>query len=157
MARSRTDGRLIDAASRFEARRARADADRVASPGAAPGPADESAPTSVRRILGERPDGAVDLAAWRAQWRPILRLDFAMLHDDGPADEGSLHVFHDSRSSSLELLSMGPAGSVRHVLSPADAMRLLVALNAAYGFDPRGPDGRPLSDHDDDGPGPMTA
>lgn len=156
MARSRTGGRLIDAASRFEARRAQADADRGTVPLVASGPADASPPGSVRRLLGERPDGTVDLAAWRAQWRPLLRLDFAMLHDDGPGDEGSLHVFHDSRSSSLELLSRGPTGSVRHVLDPTAAMRLLVALNAAYGFDPRGPDGRPLSDNDD-GPGPMTA
>lgn len=148
---------MIDAASRFEARRGQADAQRaVSSQAEEPRTTDVGPPTSGPRLLGERPDGAIDLAAWRAQWRPVLRLDFTMLHDDGPQDEGSLHVFHDSRSSSLELLSRGPEGSVRHVLDPARAMRLLVALNAVYGFDPKGPDGRPLSDHDD-GPGPMTA
>lgn len=77
---------------------------------------------------------------------------------DVPGDEGSMHVFHDPRSSSLELMVRGTDASVRHVLSPVQAMRLLVALNAAYGFDPKGPDGRPLSDHEDDpGMGPMTA
>lgn len=157
MARPRAGGRLIDAASRFEARRVQADTQRaVSSQAEEPRPADVGSPTSRPKLLGERPDGAIDLTAWRAQWRPLLRLDFTMLHDDGPQDEGSLHVFYDSRSSSLELLSRGPEGTVRHVLDPARAMRLLVALNAAYGFDPKGPDGRSISDHDD-GPGPMMA
>ena len=159
MARAHTGRRFIDAAERFRARREQADAARAAQ---APIPAEqeqEAAPASGPRLLGQRPDGTVELAAWRAQWRPIFKADFTMDLDGTSEDEGSLHVFHDPRSSSLELMVRGTDASVRHVLSPVQAMRLLVALNAAYGFDPKGPDGRPLSDYEDDdsGMGPMTA
>ena len=159
MARAHTGRRFIDAAERFRARREQADAARAAQASIPAVPDEEAAPTSGPRLLGQRPDGTVELAAWRAQWRPIFKADFTMDLDGTSEDEGSLHVFHDPRSSSLELMVRGTDASVRHVLSPVQAMRLLVALNAAYGFDPKGPDGRPLSDHDDDDPGmgPMTA
>lgn len=153
MRRHRSGGRVIDASTRFRP------AQLSPSEQASPSDSDEAqSPQSGPRVLGQRADGTIELAAWRAQWRSIFKADFAMEHADGPADEGSLHIFHDPRSSSLEFMARAQDASVRHVLSPVQVMRLLVALNAAYGFDPKGPDGRPISDHEDDsGPGPMTA
>lgn len=165
-------GQLIDAAARFLQRR---DGRHVEECGEAPlltpvpsmstaVPHDnvvEHAPASRRQTLGERLDGTIDLAAWRARWVPIFQADFHTGRDglDPVSDEdGSLNVFHDKRSNALEFFAMDADGvSVRHILTPSVAMRLLIAINSAYGFDPKGPDGRSLADVEDDGPGPMTA
>lgn len=167
MATKTKGGQLIDAAARFLQRRAGRNIEEPGeAPLTAPAPAttqdDEPAPASRRRILGERPDGAIDLATWRARWAPIFKVDFHTGRDGRDPDSeenGSLHIFHDKRSNALEYFALGADGtSVRHVLPPTLAMRLLTAINAAYGFDPKGPDGRSLTDHEDDeGPGPMTA
>ena len=120
---------------------------------APPAPEDHDAPPrSGRRTLGERPDGTIDLAAWRAKWRPVFTKEFALdLGHGRTAPEGSLRFFHDPRSNSLEFLAQGHDGTtVRHVLPPVDAMGLLLALNSAYGFDPEGPGGRKLSEWETD-------
>lgn len=126
-----------------------------------PAPEDHPAPDSRPRILGERPDGTIDLAAWRARWRPIFTAEFSMDMGQGQSvSEGSLRFFHDPRSNALEFLAQDHEGhTTRHVLPPFDAMRLVIALNGAYGFDPEGPGGRRLSEWDGGrgGDGPMTA
>lgn len=163
----RRGGKLIDAAERFMQRRVGSAAPvATSSPLLAPAPqttAEQSSdgPISHRRALGQRDDGAIDLAAWRAKWIPIFKADFHTGTDGQDPDseeDGSLNIFHDKRSNALEYFAMRADGaSVRHVLSPRVAMRLLIALNAAYGFDPKGPDGRSILDLETDDPGPMTA
>lgn len=115
---------------------------------------------SGHRVIGERPDGAIDIAAWRAKWRPIFSHDFTAEMPDGSAsNDGLLRWFHDSRSNSLELFTMNADGvSTRLVLPPTVAMQMLVSLNGSYGFDPEGRDGSRLSDWDDGGgTGPRVA
>ena len=122
-----------------------------------PAPAENAAGHEVlERKLGERPDGTIDLASWRARWRSVFKKEFVLdLGKGRTAPEGSLHFFHDPKSNSLEFLAMPHEGSgVRHVLKPTEAMELILALNSAYGFDPQGPDGRKMSEWEtgDDGP-----
>jgi len=155
-------GKLLDLTSRLPQRRdppASSDVQPVLL--APPAPEHEAPPDSRPRILGERMDGTIDLAAWRARWRPIFTTEFSMdLGRGQTVPEGSLRFFHDPRSNALEFLAQDHDGhTTRHVLAPVDAMRLVIALNGAYGFDPEGPGGKRLSEWDDGrgGDGPMTA
>lgn len=143
-------GKLIDASSRFpqHAVQSQEEQQKLLAP---PAPAvliNDDAPASTRQLLGERHDGAIDLAAWRAKWQPVFTKEFAINFPDGSVEpEGDLRFFHDQRSNSLEFFASNHDGSVvRHVLEPVDAMKLLLALNSAYGFDPQGPDGTRLSE-----------
>lgn len=121
--------------------------------------ADEGPPESTRRALGERPDGAIDIAAWRAKWRPVFSHDFKVDMPDGSVtSDGLLRWFHDPRSNALELFVMNHEGaSTRLVLPPTVSMQMLVALNGTYGFDPEGRGGGRLSDWEDGGSGPRVA
>lgn len=154
-------GKLLDLTSRLPPRCDHPPPTDVPALFGPPAPEDHPAPDSRPRILGQRPDGTIDLAAWRARWHPIFAAEFVMdLGRGQTTPEGSLRFFHDPRSSSLEFLAQDHEGrTIRHVLQPVDAMRLVVALNGAYGFDPEGPGGKRLSEWDDGrgGPGPMTA
>lgn len=119
----------------------------------------DAPPVSGKRTLGERRDGTIDMAAWRAVWRPVFKKEFMLdLGLGHTTTKGSLMFFHDSRSNSLEFIAQGHDGAtVRHVLPPVDAMRLLLNLNAAYGFDPEGPGGRRLSEWETDDRSPWDS
>lgn len=148
--RKRHGGRVIDITARLAERRAVAPA--VEHPRLLTAPAPR-AHRQGEHVLGERPDGTIDLATWRATWHEVFKAEFEMCGES----EGSLRFFHDKRSNSLEFFALDEtARGTRHVLSPADAMRLVVALNAAYGFEPKGPSNSPGSTWDD-GHGPSAA
>jgi hypothetical protein len=143
-------GRVIDITARLAERRTVAPAAERPRLFAAPAPHTRR---QGEHVLGERPDGTIDLATWRATWREVFKAEFEMCGES----EGSLRFFHDTRSNSLEFFALDEAArGTRHVLSPAEAMRLVVALNAAYGFEPKGPSGSPGSTWDD-GRGPSAA
>jgi hypothetical protein len=153
-------GKVIDIMGRLTRRAEPTAHDPVLAP---PAPTDAAqASASADRLLGERADGTIDLAAWRARWRQIYAKEFALdLGRGRTAPEGSLRFYHDPRSNSLEFFAMDHEGATaRHVLSPTDAMALILALNSAYGFDPQGPNGSRMSDMDDRSPwsnGPSVA